>query len=1528
MAVIGLIFVAAAINISRVGTARVMATTAANQSAAMMASYMASYGQAVVEQYLGGRREKCDHTSVLTAIIAIIVFIILVWVTWGIATVFVIAVAFVMLVINLVIQVAVVQPGITNMWNKLTKGLGETDMHMEGGVQTALSNSISDQSQVPDFLDFDMDGFVCDTTAGCDPQVRDTVTDFVNRYAYYNTMRLRGIQRPNNASYEIIEQFIDALRDLVWKENEVGDFGLMDPAGNCGGGLGPAECDPCCVSEPACCAAGTCADIGDCVVPPCCADSSCGDASTCAARSPYGNSGDPNPIYPYVYESGYFEIRGNNIVTPPPARNDQGISFREDIGRDDEHHLYRKSSTSPNGEQTHWSLIGGGYGAAEGFFVDDATSYYGFPDPDRLPGIFPFFYKLADWGAELSALTYGGEECHWCNSNPATGGAACLSPFPSGLTQLYLDPNDPALGYAGGQCVDNANRVGWVPGDPPQLLDNVYVPDAGDPLGLRFFADPNACAYGPNAASFWEGWKRGSDRFCNTGYPHYSKCAKHGWSGGTASCVFTNPDTGTTIPVNCECGEAGALPASAWQDDFLDYIFYNMIPQIYSWAITLVYQSTDALISNFDTWYPDAAEFIEPPGGVFFILRDIINSIYALTDDWVAPTVNPGYISGACTESTSPSVWCVPPPTAPPTPLNLRGQQECCGITASEAATFDADGNGTRGDLADVVACLDWQYNNTVTYSTGSYTGNAAKFRACRDNCDVEHCSNLPRSVIPGFCAIPFVASNAAAVALYDTCLATTTTDPLGECAVECGVAPAGPLPPVPPGLTSADWVAPQLADIASLLDTTDPFSVYNQCFRDRSLTFSGPNYCDPAWVPSTITCGSPTAFRNDVEAQICNEQGTCCDFPPPGTGINAFYDSIINALSAGICGAIWNTTNNHYLEVYTALGSCYDNSPSNVFQNAVLNARNFIAVPCQIPPVVPNQDGIDCDASDIAAFDACLADITDGTAGCVPGTCDSLPAARSSDFTVSYNIPPYAAGLAAPVGIGSVCDDTVTGTGTIPGLQNCLTTCSQINCWTAAFGGTLPTSSCNGNTFTYTLENPSFALVVPGRTLQDDADNAIMQSCLANCVGNQLDCQAVAGLTLNSQGDPYNIVGPFVPPDTVDVNFLQSTCLTGVPCTAGDACDTWNAGILDCASATYVRSQIENCAATLENSCSAWGTGIDPSDLIPLPTYYDLVLNARDNAAASCAATSVFRTMLEDSIYYAEIQEAKAQKRADYLRDLLISAEGMRDLMESGVNEITAFLDNWTPEVDTPAERLIDASDNDLIQAINALSSTVVYMWRDDDLETPRQDGSTNGLWHAVKVEARIPRRCNNACGSSGGSDPDWPTVETSTSGFLGTKRCYFIVNTTGMVKARVIRWDEDRAAVEQAINLPSGRPLWNIRFSHPSVGGSAGDPNIVFNECTPLVDPRLAIPGGYSQAVMLYDNLDTDGNNVPDFLENPSEAYWRCWTGIHNELLAYGSAEETCAQYFWASGSGLSGEGFSLSFIPCDSGFLAGSN
>jgi hypothetical protein len=1439
-----------------------------------------------------------------------------------------------------------VQPGITALWNKLTAGLGETDFHMEAGVQTALSNVISDQVNVPDFYDYDMDGFFCDTAAGCNPIVEDSIPDLVGRYAFYNTLRLKGIQPTGNAGINIIQEFIDALRDLVWQENAAGDFGFMDPALNCGGGLGPAECDPCCVTQPACCASDSCTNMGECVLPTCCADDSCGDTDTCAARSPYGNTGDPNPIYPWVFEDGHYEIRRNNASGPPWVRNSPGISFREDIGRDDEHHLYRKQSANPNGEQTYDGL-------ATGFFLNDTTSFYGFPDPDILPGIFPFFYKLADWGTELTTLTYTGVECHWCNANTLSGGTPCATPLPTGLTQMSLcDACDPSLQYAGGQCVDNANRVGWVAGQPPQVLDNVYVPGATDPLGLRFFADPAACAVGPNAASLWEGWKRGADRFCTTNYPHHAKCTKSGWdaAGTTSACTWDNPETATveSIYVSCDCGEAGSAAPSAWQDDFLDHIIYNLIPQTYDWARTIVFQSAEDLAGSIEVWYDEAADFIEPAcpgcpvdgcpgvmppccacdnsytkmeraegGGVLFIIREIINSIYALTDDWILPVVNPTYLSGSCTDVTSPDVWCVPPATTAPTPLNLNGQQECCGVTASEAATFDYNANGIRGDLADVVRCLWWQSNDTVTYPSGTVltaTGNYEKFNACMTNCDVDHCSNLPRSVIPGFCSTPFVASNAAAVAAYDQCLTITNpSNPVAECATECAVPTA-----IPPSASLEPWEAPNLTQIDTLLDPADMTSIYNQCRRNRSLIFNGQ--CDPAWTPASINCGAATAFRNDVEAQICIEQGTCCDFPGPAPGINAFYDSIISALSDGMCGAIWDTRSTHYFEVYSALGSCYANSSSNVFQNAVLNARNNIAVA-----------GVD--DSDIAAFDTCLSAITDGVAGCTPGTCNNLPSVRISNPSISYNIPPYAAGLAEPVGVGSLCDDTATGTGTIPGLENCLNSCSQANCWTPANGGLLPTSSCNGNTFTYTSGNPSFALVVPGRSAQDDADYTAMQNCLNNCEVNQSDCQAVAGLTLNWLNQPYNIAGPYVTPDMTDVNFLRSTCLTASPCTTGDSCDNWNGGILDCTSATYVRSQIENCAATHENSCSDfWGVGIDPSDITPAPTFYESVLTARENAAGSCATSSPFWTMLEQSRDYARIQVTKAQKRYQHLNSLMAEATWIRDLMLRGVNEITAFLDNWTIPpaagwVDTPAERLIDAMDNNTIREINKLSSTVVYMWRDADLETPRQDGTRAGLWHAAKVEARIPRRCNNACGIGGGSDPDWPTVRTRTSGFLGRKRCYYLVNETGMVKARVIRWDQDRPGANESIKLPSGEPIWNIRFTHPSTSGVAGDPNLVFNECTSLIHPRL-VGTPYSQAVMLYDNLDLDGNGIPDFLENPSTAYWRCWTYIHDQLLAYGTSAESCARYFFAGGSGLSPEGFSLSFIPCDSGFLNGSN
>ena len=119
-----------------------------------------------------------------------------------------------------------------------------------------------------------------------------------------------------------------------------------------------------------------------------------------------------------------------------------------------------------------------------------------------------------------------------------------------------------------------------------------------------------------------------------------------------------------------------------------------------------------------------------------------------------------------------------------------------------EENTFESNGNGIRGDFTDVVACLNWNVNDSVTTTSVvpvTAVGNYEKFLECDNACaDViaglnlaqraldadELCSALPRSLVPGFDAIPYVPLDLAGLLACQTSLtANCVAFPASTCA-------------------------------------------------------------------------------------------------------------------------------------------------------------------------------------------------------------------------------------------------------------------------------------------------------------------------------------------------------------------------------------------------------------------------------------------------------------------------------------------------------------------------------------------------------------------------------------------------------------------------------------------------------------------------------------------------------------------------------------------------------------------------
>lgn len=744
-----LIFYAASINLGRLSQTKILTTIAADTGAATLASYMASFGHSIFKTTLGGQKRKCGGTFTLVSLLAVIIAVVVIIYYPGASTSVIAWVGLVLSMGALTLQVMVIQPGITDAWNDIPWHTMDTeDAILEQGVQKALSSAVTDNILVADMDDSDMDR-LWGKDAGLQP------LDKISRFGlYYTEKRINTI--PVSALAQI-RDFLDALRNFLLDAGD--DWGLFDDTGPVCEASAVSECDPCCLPF----GARDSSSCGDTPVYDVDGNltgytENAGVRSACEAGSPYGDGVSSN--YPWVYDA----YRGN-------AEN-AFISFQEQLGRDDEHQFFEKKPAAPNGTQTS-VLLPPPPLPPTNFKLKDATAYYPNPPEDRA-GIFPFFYKIADWGVDLQSLVTNvplNPQCNWCATG---GGTTCdaAATYPPDFSQLLPLPVNPAtLTYNTSYCVDGTNLVS---GNPPLAVDRVTVPTG-------ILAAVSQCAENARSDPAIGFWKRGGDRFCavdsdldsDIDWPYGGQCLKFG-----PACLADDQVT---------CLVCGETDPAGWPDDLVDDVLYGLNWFI-DWAKEFVAGDPTQLANNFKTWYPEAAQWIEPgtdpdPVGSSAVsgtncytcnpkdgalhvwwkeIREMRDRLIAWRDT--------SFAGAACTD-----VWCVPGSGC------WAGRDSTAiGGSGPEANTFGA------GTLANVVSCLNWNIADAG--------GNAVKFQNCENFCAASDyasanlwCGSLPRSLVPGLdgsyvpADLAYLACPATCSACYSTCVTTCvgSADPL-----------------------------------------------------------------------------------------------------------------------------------------------------------------------------------------------------------------------------------------------------------------------------------------------------------------------------------------------------------------------------------------------------------------------------------------------------------------------------------------------------------------------------------------------------------------------------------------------------------------------------------------------------------------------------------------------------------------------------------------------------------------------------
>ncbi|MDP8213464.1 MAG: hypothetical protein P9X22_09310 [Candidatus Zapsychrus exili] len=726
---IALIFYAVSLNLGKVSQTKTMVTIASNVATGYLASQMASWGQAKADQ-LEGKRKHCALTGVVAAIVGFVILIIAIVLmpeSAGLSA-GLIEVSIGLAVAAIVIELVWVNPQISSLWDRImANSLSQESQFSESSIQKALQNVITDQVQVPDLHDDDMDQvWWADAPNGSSP-------DMMSRYAYYYKTRLNRVV-PRN--WTVVSEFLEALGDFIYYRppdiDPNDDWGLMDSENDCNP-LSNSECQPCCVS----------ADARD-------ADLDCSSLIAtygsvegwCSAHSPYSGG---STEYPYIYNPYPFFEKIDN------SRD----SLRELIGRDDENTKYYADYDAFLGTQLEHGIPDpDAWNNNNDFHIEDTVGFY---NNDNRKDVFSFFHQIAenitDWnwggGVDLNDLApreqYGAEEdlvyleqCNWCDRNFVTPAGDPLGNcrhrtsgpggFELGMSQLaLLNSPDHNASY----CVEGTEAAAEA-GNPLLAVDKFTVAD-----GIQ--ASKDSCPEaGPGGSTGF--WKPGSDQFCSNSFPYPANCAKHSLPCDVYG-VYTNCPT-------CEASPDKTL----WRDDMIDDFLYNF-QHFFKWASFSMNIGVDIIRNDFVGWYDSSAEkWIDEtsnPEDNDNILLGVKNNFTEMArrlKNWKNSTE---YIG---------NVWCVPSngtiplPTVVPPYVNL--------LTPEEEVIDNA---GNRGTLGNIIACLNWNISggsgivnkmNNCTSACQVYTTNPGDPEDPSDTVTAyaanQACYNLPTRSLSG----------------------------------------------------------------------------------------------------------------------------------------------------------------------------------------------------------------------------------------------------------------------------------------------------------------------------------------------------------------------------------------------------------------------------------------------------------------------------------------------------------------------------------------------------------------------------------------------------------------------------------------------------------------------------------------------------------------------------------------------------------------------------------------------------------
>ncbi len=1528
-----LIFYAASMNIGRISQTKTVTQVAAMAGASQLASQMASYGQKLFQEQLGGKKRVCALTGVFMAILVIVIVVIIIVITIatagagsaanaslanlgaailgaagtaaagatataavGLSFAVGLAVSLTLAVGNLALQAAVIQPGLTTMWNKIIQDtMGIQDQFMEQGIQIGLQNAVTDNKLVPDMQDFDND-FAWGHDAG-----KDRFNDLIGRFGYYySEKRLKDITTPSTAK---LAKFMNEMRDFVYKtpKNPYRDppvdrspnWGLYDPP-DCKNNPGheccydartdpdgdgipgkpiPSYCNPCCIPEkvanpledpnvtgdefvparPSCC---------DCIDKGCPASRQCGTAATCAALSPYGAD------YPYVFTRYYENVENNfprkriqvvpdedpNIITidgkipmPTPVANKfWKVSFDGDTCPGTE------PPTGPIRDE-YWRfgspIYSFGKSKCPRDFVVVREKVTPTP-PDPFTEIYAGFPNPCNPLNQVKVSKVGYYEYEW--------GCDGIEP-----------PPDSFISFREALGTDDENKLYRKDPefDPIRGANGRQVSDPDDKFRLEdttgYFSEPDYTGL-PVADK-----KKGI-------FPFFYKLRDWGTDIATVDI--------TKYPEHCywydkrtnPCVETGPI--------------INQQPGGLRFQLELPLDPSDPTLVYNKTGYVDPINV----GGVI-LKPDAIDvpstnnskhssqGILGLEDE-CAQRISPLYPEPSLKGFWKPGGdrFCQPPENPPPDPdgqnwpyfgrcAKSGGVANKCKLPASFVDT-DGDGDIDDDDKEEDVyqECYcghpDWTTDGT------QYPDDALDdlVYGISDFLDVTRIlfrkweSNKTRLAVNLKFWYPDI----------------------------------------------AEWIEPK--EGAGTCFICDP-EVQGQLWdgRDsiRELISRFENWRDASYFDNDVWCmpsGDPKVMYDEI---VTFGRGALQDV------VNCLTHNLSNDTRFQACYDACDSA-----EKWTKLPK-YDWSnpiaqpgPSAEGYRQVLSAQLCNPLPRSLVPEFNGWDWIDsnpfrlqelmdcdsktcperfrsCNEQRCNAENACEAIYTSNIAQC-EYVCDNKCVTCYIGCLNNYTSP-------TPSYYSSCTPAIQNNNGVCSGAGSCA---QRIDCCGGFSNPACVTQwgSCLNNCYSLYFDPTN-----PGSCVSQCDQVFEKAKCIAKAEADRVQCYVTA------KSDPL---------------YGWDACITN-----NTKCGQFSGKAYDCKTEIgidihpgWTGNELFDVYGNPAPYSCRWPTppsglppGLHPPGWPPIPPPAAIPPNLgtgipvkafiddREAQKGSCrndpdlSLDDEMIDKVKKSVPEAKNQAAKFQVRRDFLASRLAEANEILAILREAEKEITEFLEG-------PAKEFIEYR-KEFEDLESGLPYHAIYGWQGPPAESRQGVNKGVGYWHIVKVEGRTPFKCDNRCGYDAKNpekivkDPQWPRVKTYTKNW-GIERCYELVNTDGMVKFRVTRFDEDRDPNPNPTKFPGGQKLWDYRYFNPLRGrGTVGNLEGTCFEAS-IQDP----PGLPAKAKDIYKGA---------FLMNRPQNDPDCWEKA-NDLLSKGASTELCAQYYYHGGSN---KGLSHNFIKC---------